>query len=85
MFWYRPNDEALLQLHKYLQKLNLKSGFVFSLQVPPSNLSPKGRIQSPSEGKLLLCQLPDPITAQGFSSTVALMARLIKSVVEHSL
>lgn len=85
VFWYRPNDEAIAQLNKYLQKLNFKSGFVFYLQVPPSNLSPRGTIQSFPEAKLLLCQLPDPITAQGFSSTVALMARLIKSVVEHSL
>ncbi|NEU71863.1 DUF2357 domain-containing protein [Hassallia byssoidea VB512170] len=85
VFWYRPNNEAIAQLNKYLQKLNFKSGFVFYLQVPPSNLSPTGTIQSFSSAKLLLCQLPDLITAQGFSSTVALMARLIKSVVEHSL
>ncbi len=83
VFWYRPNDEALFQLHKYLQRLNLTNGFVFYLQIPPSNLSPEGRKQSSSETKLLLCQLPDPITAQGFSSTVAFMAKLIKLLVEH--
>lgn len=61
VFWYRPNDKAIAQLNKYLQQLNLKSEFVFYLQVPPSNLSPRDTKQSFYEWKLLLCQLPDPI------------------------
>ncbi len=85
VFWYRPNDETLLQLQEYFQKLNLKSGFMFYLQVPPNNSLPINKIETFSEAKLLLCPLPDLITAQGFSSTVTLMARLIKLVVERSL
>ena len=83
MFWYRPNDQAIAQLYRYLQdKQYFQKGFVFYLQVPPNSSSPVGKIQSFSQGKLLLCQLPDPITAQGFSNTVAFMAHVIKSAVE---
>lgn len=83
VFWYRPNDQAIAQLYRYLQdKQYFQKGFVFYLQVPPNSSSPVGKIQSFSQGKLLLCQLPDPITAQGFSNTVAFMAHVIKSAVE---
>lgn len=84
VFWYRPNDEALQQLQEYFQKLNLKSGFVFYLQVTPNSL-PIEKIETFSQAKLLLCPLPDLIATQGFSSTVTLMARLIKLVIERSV
>jgi len=82
VFWYRPNDEAIAQLYRYLQdKQYFQKGLVFYLQVPPNTSSPRGKIQSSSEGKLLLGQLPNPITAQGFSNTVAFMAQMIKLAV----
>ncbi len=83
VFWYRPNDQAIAQLYRYLQEQQyFQKGLVFYLQVPPNSSSPVGKIQSFSNGKLLLCQIPDPITAQGFSNTVAFMAHVIKSAVE---
>lgn len=86
VFWYRPNDEVNEQLNIYLQRLQnqqvFQKGLVFYLQVPPSNSSPIGKIEYFCEKRLLVCQLPNPIKAQGFSNTVAFMAHLIKSAVE---
>lgn len=83
VFWYCPNNEVIAQLHRYLQnQQSFKKGLVVYLQVPPKNASPISTVNNFSEDKLLLCQLPNPIAAQGFSQIVLFMAHLIKSAVE---
>lgn len=88
VFWYRPTDEAIAQATIYLKShfsRNVKAEIIFYLQVPPSNSSLEGEIEYFYENKLWLCQLPNPIAAQGFSSTVEFMAQLIKQAVEYTL
>lgn len=97
VFWYRPTDEAIAQATIYLQKSqfshNVKRGIIFYLQIPPTRKaeprSTRSQAQPGSEytleNKLWLCQLPDLIAAQGFSSTVEFMAQLIKQAVECAL
>ena len=64
--------------------MDIKIGIIFYLQVPPSNSSETGKIEHYSD-RLWLCQLPEPIAAGGFTSSVELMARLIQSAVELPL
>lgn len=89
VFWYRPTDEAIAQATIYLENPqashNVKIGIVFYLQVPPDDTSPKSEIEYFAKEKLWLCQLPNPIAAKGFSSTVELVAYLIKQAVEYPL
>lgn len=89
VFWYRPTDEAIAQAAIYLQNSqfshNVKRGMVFYLQVTPGDSSPKSEIEYFAGERLWLCQLPAPIAGKGFSSTVKLMAHLIKRVVEYPL
>jgi Domain of unknown function (DUF2357) len=86
VFWYRPKDQAIAQINRYLQNLsnlqNTKLGWVFYLQTPPNQSSPQGIIESFNESKLRVVQLPDPINTQGLSSTINLMTRLIKKAVD---
>lgn len=87
VFWYRPSHEIIAQINRYLDNLrnyhNTKLGLVFYLQKPPNQSSTKGNIESYSDKKLLVVQLPDP--TQGFSRTVALMTHLIKKAVKFPL
>lgn len=89
VFWYRPTKPAIAQASDYLSKAqashNIKLGIVFYLQIPPNNSLPRSEIEYFAEQKLWLCQLPNPVVAKGFSSTIELMAHLIKRIVEYPL
>ncbi len=88
VFWYRPTNEVIAQATIYLKSQsspNVNQGIIFYLQIPPSNSSLEGEIEYFYENKLWLCQLTNPIAAQGFSSTVEFMAQLIKQAVEDTL
>lgn len=83
VFWYRPTDEAIAQANIYLERMNqvnLKLGMLVYLQTPPNVSSPIGKIERYSQA-MWLCQLPNPIAAQGFSSTIEFIADLIKQAV----
>lgn len=89
VFWYRPTDEAIAQATIYLENTqhshNVKKGILFYLQVPPGDTTPKSEIEYFAKEKLLLCRLPNPIAAKGFSSTIEFVAYLIKQAVEYPL
>lgn len=89
VFWYRPTNEAIAQAAIYLSRTqvsyDVKTGIVFYLQTPVGDSLPRNETEYCAEKKLWLCRLPDPIVSKGFSSTVELVAHLIKQAVENLL
>ncbi|MBD2207385.1 DUF2357 domain-containing protein [Calothrix sp. FACHB-1219] len=86
VFWYRPSNNALTQINQYLNNLmnvhSLKKAWIFYLQVPPNQFSPNGIIQSYTNSKLTVVQLPDIITTHGFSQIFVLITHLIQRALE---
>ncbi|TVP62615.1 MAG: DUF2357 domain-containing protein [Nodularia sp. (in: Bacteria)] len=80
VFWYRPNDYAIIQIQKYLQNLKkhylFGQGIVFYLQ---------NQNQSIISEDLPLVKLPENFTEQGFAQTVGMLTSLIKKSVELSV
>jgi Transcription-repair coupling factor (superfamily II helicase) len=81
IFWYLPSNETLKQAISYINnnKLsNIESGIIFFLHSPPNSASQKGKIQPISNQKIWVCQIPDPMSDNGFEKTLYLISILIK-------
>lgn len=86
VFWYRPNDDIIIQMEQHLLKLinteNVKIGLLFYLRNSPTQSLPTNKIEPFFSQKLWLVPLSDRITSQGFTNIVGFMAQLIKKAVE---
>lgn len=86
VFWYRPDDEIIIQMQQHLLKLintkNVKIGLLFYLQNSPTQSLPTNEIKPFFSKKLWLVTLSDRITSQGFTDIVDFMSQLIKKAVE---
>jgi len=89
VFWYRPSNEAIAQINKYLNNLikthNVKVALVIYFQSPPIESPEKTTIESFFDKKLWVIRLPEPRAKSGFYNAVDLMARVIKKAVEFSV
>lgn len=80
IFWYLPSQEIRKQAASYIKRLSdIESGIILYLHDPPNSASEKGKIQRMTNQKIWVCQIPDPILANGFEQTLKLISILIKN------
>ncbi|MCP9297089.1 MAG: DUF2357 domain-containing protein [Planktothrix agardhii LY1] len=84
IFWYLPSNETLKQAASYIKRLSdiesdIESGIILFLHHdPPNSASEKGKIQRMTNHKIWVCQIPDPMSDNGFEKTLKLISILIK-------
>lgn len=84
IFWYLPSNETLKQAVEYIKGLSdiesdIESGIILFLHHdPPNSASEKGKIQRITNQKIWVCQIPDPMSDNGFEKTLKLISILIK-------
>ncbi|MFM6195120.1 MAG: DUF2357 domain-containing protein [Planktothrix sp.] len=80
IFWYFPSQETLKQAVEYIKELpDIESAIILYLHKPPNSALEKGKIQRITNQKIWVCQIPDPMLANGFEQTLKLISILIKN------
>lgn len=78
IFWYQPSDQVITQAQQYLQNQTktYPIGILIYLQTPPNQSVAQCKV-TPSSEQLWLCQIANPINAEGFSQIVEFLAKEI--------
>lgn len=80
IFWYFPSQEIRKQAASYIKRLSdIESAIILYLHKPPNSALEKGKIQRITNQKIWVCQIPDPMLANGFEQTLKLISILIKN------
>ncbi|MFM6452558.1 MAG: hypothetical protein ACKPH7_12205, partial [Planktothrix sp.] len=67
IFWYFPSQEIRKQAASYIKRLSdIESAIILYLHKPPNSALEKGKIQRITNQKIWVCQIPDPMLANGF-------------------
>lgn len=81
IFWYFPSQETRKKAVSYIKELSdIESAIILYLHNHdlPNSASEQGKIQRITNPQIWVCQIPDPMLANGFKQTLYLINILIK-------